>query len=123
MHSSLEAPGLCRTMFQPDQLSLRVLEIKEHINLRGDYPLEAMISGTHHKAHLVANLALNDGPQAAAEHYRIPLATVYGALAFYSDHEAAIHEAIQEARKLGEQLGARSAQSALEEIKGRKNVP
>ena len=91
-----------------------VLEIREHIKLRGNNPLEAMITGTHHKAYLVANLALNDGPQAAAEHYRIPLATVHGAMAFYYYNEAAIHEAIQEARKLGEQLGARSAQSALE---------
>ena len=66
---------------------------------------------------------MNDGPQAAAEHYRIPLATVHGAMAFYFDNEAAIHEAIQEARKLGEQLGARSGQSALEEIRARKNAP
>ena len=78
-----------------------------------------MITGTHHKAYLVANLALNDGPQTAAEHYRIPLATVHGAMTFYYDNEAAIHEAIQEARK----LGARSAQSALEEIRARKNAP
>ena len=43
-------------------------------------------------------------------------------MAFYFDNEAAIHEAIQEARKLGEQLGARSGQSALEEIRARKNA-
>ena len=50
--------------------------------------LLAVIAGTHHKAYLTANLALNDGPQAAAEHYRIPLATVHGAMAFYFDNEA-----------------------------------
>ena len=82
-----------------------------------------MIAGTHYKAYLVANLALNDGPLAAAEHYRLDLATVQAALAFYDDNEAAIHEAIQEARKLGEQLGARSAQSVLEEMQARKNKP
>ena len=94
-----------------------VLEIREHIKLRGDDPLDATVAGTHYKAYLVANLALNDGPQAAAEHYRIPLATVYGALVFYCDNEAAIDEAIREARELGEQLGARSAQSAIKEMK------
>lgn len=78
-----------------------------------------MITGTHHKAYLVANLALNDGPQAAAEHYRLYLATVHAAMAFHYDNEAAIHEAIQEARK----LGARAAHAALEEIKGRMNAP
>ncbi len=99
-----------------------ILEIREHIELRGNNPLEAAVAGTHHKAYLVANLALNDGPQAAVDHYRIPLAKVYGAMAFYYDNEAAIEEAIRQARKLGEQLGARSAQSALEEIRGRKNA-
>ena len=100
-----------------------VIEIREHIKLRGNNPLEAVIAGTHHKAYLVANLALHDGPRAASEHYRIPLATVYGAMAFHYDNESAIQEAIREARELGEQLGARSAQSALEEMRGRKNPP
>jgi len=89
----------------------------------GDDPLDATVAGTHFKAYLVANLALNDGPQAAAEHYRIPLATVYGALAFHCDNEAAIDEAIREARELGEQLGARSIQSAIQEMKERLKAP
>lgn len=93
------------------------LEIRDHIKLRGDDPLDATVAGSRYKAYLVANLALNDGPQAAAEHYRIPLAAVYGALAFYCDNEAAIDEAIREARELGEQLGARSMQSAIKEMK------
>ena len=61
-----------------------VLEIREHIQLQGDNPLDAIVAGTHYKAYL------NDGPQAAAEHYRILLATVYGALASYCDNETAI---------------------------------
>ena len=100
-----------------------VIEIREHIELRGNDPLEVAIAGTKHKAYLVANLALKDGPQTAANHYRIPLANVHGAMAFYYDNEAAINGAIREAREIGEQLGARSAQSALKEIKGRKNAP
>ena len=89
------------------------LEIREHVKLREENPLDATVSGTHFKAYLVANLALSDGPQAAAEQYRMPLASVYGALAFRCNNEAAINEAIREARELGEQLGARSIQSAI----------
>ena len=68
-------------------------------------------------------MALNDGPQAAAEHYDIQLATVYGALVCYCDNEAAIDEAIREVRKVGEQFGARSAQSAIQEMKERLKAP
>lgn len=100
-----------------------VLEIREHIKLRGNDPLDATVAETHYKAYLVANLALNNGPQAAAEHYRIPLASVYGALAFHCDNEAAIDESIREARTLGEQLGARSMQSAVKEMKERLKTP
>ena len=99
------------------------LEIREHIKLRGDDPLDATVAGTHFKAYLVANLALNDGPQAAAEHYRIPLAAVYGALAFHCDNEATIDEAIREAREIGEQLGVRTVQSAIKEMKERLKAP
>ena len=98
------------------------LVLREHIKLRGDNPLNATVVGTHYKAYLVANLVLNDGPQAATDHFRLPLASVYGALAFHYDNEAAIDEAIQEARMLGEQLSARSAQAALENIRGRQKA-
>ena len=71
------------------------LVIRQYINLHGDNPLAATVAGTHFKAWLVANLALNDGPQATAERYRLPLADVYGALAFHYDNQAAIDEAIR----------------------------
>ncbi|MFW5709690.1 MAG: hypothetical protein ACOCX5_05670 [Chloroflexota bacterium] len=96
-----------------------VLEIREYIQLRGNNPLDAVVAGTQHKAYLVASLALKDGPQAAADHYDIRLASVHGAIAFYYDNEAAINESIRAARGLGEKLGARSAQSVLDEIKRR----
>ena len=99
------------------------LAIRQHIELHGDNPLAATITGTHYKAYLVAHLALNDGPQASSEHYGIPLAKVYGALAFHCDNEEAIHEAVQAARELGEQLGARSGQAVLAEMRARKNAP
>ena len=61
--------------------------------------------------------------QPPSEHYDIPLATVYGALVFYCDNESEIDEAIREARELGEQLGARSVNSAIQEIKKRLKTP
>lgn len=81
-----------------------------------------LVAGTHYKAYLVANLAFNDGAQASADHYGIPLANVYGAMAFYCENKDAIKDAMREARELGDQLGARSAQAALEEIRGRQKA-
>ena len=43
-------------------------------------------------------------------------------MAFYYENEGAIKDAIRQARELGEQMGARSAQAALEEIKGRQKA-
>ena len=54
--------------------------------------------------------------------WRLDLATVHAAMAFHYDNEAASNEAIRQARKLGEQLGARSMQAALEEMRGRKKA-
>ena len=44
------------------------------------------------------------------------MAAVYGALAFHYDNEAAINEAIREARELGEQLGAHSNLQGFRQI-------
>lgn len=95
-----------------------VLKIRQHIELRGKNPLAAMVAGTHYKAYLVTNLAFNDGAQASADHYGIPLANVYGAMAFYCENEGAIKDAMREARELGD----RSVQTALEEIRGRQKA-
>ena len=80
-------PRLGGMTFQPNRLLLRVLKIRMRIALRGDNPLAALIAGTHYKAYLIANLAFNDGAQASADHYGIPLANVYGAMAFYCENE------------------------------------
>lgn len=107
----------------PARLSLRVLQTWEHIELRGDNPLDAAVAGTFYRAYLVANFALMDGMQTAAEHYCIPLANVYGAMVFYCDYIKTINEAIRRARELSSQLGARSAQATLEEMRRRRNAP
>ena len=66
-----------------------IVAIRDHVKLRGDDPLDATIAGTQHKAYLVANLALNDGPQTAADHYRMELAAIHGAISFYYDNDPA----------------------------------
>lgn len=61
--------------------------------------MDTAVTGMFHRAYLVANLVLNDGPQAAADHYRMPLANVYGAMAFYCDYIETINESIRRARE------------------------
>lgn len=82
------------------------IQIKQYVEQIGDDPLDAVVSGRHHKAYLVANLALRDSPGASAEHYKLSLAEVYGAIAFYHENKESIEDAIKKARKLGEELGA-----------------
>ena len=82
------------------------IQIKQYVELVGDDPLDAVVSGRHHKAYLVANLALQESPVASAEHYSLSMAEVYGAIAFYHENKESIIEAIEEARALGNKLGA-----------------
>lgn len=82
------------------------IQIKQYVEQVGSDPLDAVVSGRHHKAYLVANLALQDSPEASAEHYKLSLAEVYGTIAFYHENKESIEDSIKEARKLGEKLGA-----------------
>lgn len=94
-----------------------VIQLKQHIELRGDNPLAAVMVGTNKKAYLVASLALNDGIEAAVEEDELSLAEVYAALAFYHDNEDAIRLALEEAR---EQIRAMGGFGRLEEIRRRQ---
>lgn len=97
------------------------VELKQHIELRGDDPLDAVIAGTTRiKAYLVANLAILDGVEAAATQYKISPAEVHGALAFYYDNEDAIREANEKAWELIQASGGRDSREALAEILSRK---
>ena len=69
--------------------------IRQNVELRGDNPLDALVTGSH---------------------YKIGLADVHGAIAFYFDNEAAIRAAIQAACELDEQLGAHDGKSVLLEM-------
>lgn len=69
-----------------------MIELKQHIEIRTEDPLEAVISGTNANAHLVANLALLDGVDAAIEQYNLTHAQVHAAISFYYDYQDEIEE-------------------------------
>jgi uncharacterized protein (DUF433 family) len=92
------------------------VQLKQHIELRGDNPLDAVIDGTNLKAYLVANLAINDGAEASAEHYGLDLATIYAALTFHLDNKDAIAKALEEVR---EQIRAMGGFDRIDEIRRR----
>ena len=74
-----------------------VVKLRQHIELRGDSPLAAVIAGTPHNAHLVATFAIGyGGVDAAMEQYEISRADVHAALTFYYDHQATIEQALAE---------------------------
>ena len=101
-----------------------VLAIKQHIELRGDNPLDAVIAGTERvKVYLVANLAILDGIEAAIEQYKpfnLSHADVHAALVFYYDNEAAIQKANEEAMEQIRAMGGRDARELREEIMRRR---
>ncbi|MEL6407649.1 MAG: hypothetical protein AAFR81_24965 [Chloroflexota bacterium] len=84
------------------------IQVKTYIELRGDNPLDAVISGHHYKAYLVAHLAFEDGSEVSARHYNLTHAEVYGAMAFYEENRASILQAIDDASELGKTLGAKT---------------
>jgi uncharacterized protein (DUF433 family) len=63
-----------------------VAELKQHIELRGDDPYDAVIVDTQLKACLVAQFAMSWGIDEAAQNYELSVATIYAALAFYYDN-------------------------------------
>jgi hypothetical protein len=69
-----------------------MIELKQHIEIRSDDPLDAVLSGTNANAHLVANLALLDGVEAAIEQYDLTHSQVYAAVSFYYDYQDTIEQ-------------------------------
>ncbi|MEL6524074.1 MAG: hypothetical protein AAFQ07_00055 [Chloroflexota bacterium] len=84
------------------------IQVRTYVELRGDNPLDAVISGHQHKAYLVAGLAFQDNPGVSARHYNLTHAEVYGAMAFYEENRESIWQAIDDARELGKTLGAKT---------------
>jgi uncharacterized protein (DUF433 family) len=66
------------------------VNLVQHIELQGDNPTKAVISGTNLKAYLVAQFALGWGVDEAVENYNLDHAHIHAALSFYYDNLAAI---------------------------------
>ncbi|MDQ7025877.1 MAG: hypothetical protein Q9P44_09990 [Anaerolineae bacterium] len=94
-----------------------VTELKQHIILHGDNPLDAVMVGTNLKAYLIASFAMQEGIESVANEYEISQAAVHAALAFHYDNEEAIRIAREEAR---EQIRAMGGFGRLEEIRRRQ---
>jgi uncharacterized protein (DUF433 family) len=69
-----------------------VAELKQHVELRGDDPYDAIIRNTNLKAALVAQFALGWGIDEAVENYNLSPAEIYAALAFYHDNLEGIRQ-------------------------------
>jgi hypothetical protein len=74
-------------------------ELKQHIKIVGDNPLEAMVIDRRLKAYIIAQIALVDGADATAELYDLNLGTVYAAMSFYEDNREAIEAELSVAEK------------------------
>ena len=93
-----------------------VVELKQHVELRGDDPHDAVITGTTIKASLVANFAILNSVEEAVEQYSLSLAEIYSALAFYHGNQEAIRVANEKAMDLIPVSGGRASREILEKV-------
>ncbi len=96
-----------------------VLQLKQHILLQGENPLNARLIEKPLKAYLVANFAFNYGLEATVEQYNLSSASIYASMSFYEDNRAIIERAIEESRQIGISLNAEDSKDAIAEIKSR----
>ena len=97
-----------------------VAELKQHIELRGDNPLDAVMVGSNLKVYLIASFALQEGVEAVAEEYDLTPAAVDAALMFHYDNEQAIREAREENMRQLREMGMRDSKEVREEIMRRQ---
>lgn len=86
--------------------------------MQNDDPLGVRVPGTHYKAYLVASLALTSTRDAAIQHYKLTAEEVEWAEEWYLANGPEIYDAIAEARRIGDELGAEVRQIALEKLRG-----
>ena len=86
--------------------------------MQNDDPLGIRVPGTHYKAYLVASLALTSARDAAIQHYKLTAEQVAWAEEWYLANGPEIYDAIAEARRIGDELGAEVGQIALEKMRG-----
>jgi uncharacterized protein (DUF433 family) len=84
-----------------------MLTLQQHIELRGENPLQAVIVGTEIKASLVANLYIQSDANidTVCTQYDLTPAQVYAALAFYYDNRERIKAAFVAANQQAQQIG------------------
>jgi hypothetical protein len=92
------------------------IKLKQHVELHGDDPLDAIIAGTTIKAWLVANFAMLNSVEEAVEQYNLSLAEIYSALAFYHDNAEAIRKANEEALQKLWDMGMKDMSELREKI-------
>jgi hypothetical protein len=91
----------------------------QYIELRGDNPLKAVVTGTNANAHLVATAAIAQGLDLTAEQYHMSKAQVHGALAFYYENKDVIEQKRAENRAEVQKY-ALTAQEFAEKLKHKK---
>jgi hypothetical protein len=94
-------------------------ELKQHISLVSDNPLHAVLVGRNTKAYLVAQLAFINGVEAAAEHYRTSLGTIYAAMSFYEDNRKAIAQADAQALQNLWEMGMKDGTKEIARLRKR----
>lgn len=93
---------------------------RQHIKIEDDtHVLDALMVERPVKAYMVANLAFQDSPDVAAEHYSISLGAVYAAMSFYEDNRETIVKALEAEHQALWDLGMIDGQEAIENIKKR----
>lgn len=92
------------------------VELKSHIELRGENPLQARIAGKPWKAALVAKFILGWGIEHAVEHYGFSYATAHAVMAFYYDNQDAIENAMRESDEKVSKVGI-SIDERISELK------
>lgn len=87
-------------------------EIKQHIKLLTEHPLDARLTEKPFKVHMVARLAFTEGVEACVEQYGLSLGAIYAAMSFYEDNREAIEQASDEAWEDIRETGTSSTELA-----------
>ena len=93
-----------------------LLQLADHIELHGENPLDATITGRKTKAYLVAGFYLgsDNDIDATMVQFELDRAQVHAIMAFYYGNEAAIQSAIERAEAETRAMAVNSADTLVE---------
>ena len=97
-----------------------IAELKQHISLVSDNPLDAVIAGQNTKAYIIAQFAFADGIDATIEQYSLSKAAIYAAMSFYEDNREAIKQALEAEHQGLIELGMVSSKDVIAKINKRR---